>query len=257
MKSSWWKTLTAWFIGSGPSRPNRSPRNPYSARLAATGGTIPYTWSLTSGTLPSGLALSASTGAIAGTPTIAVSATPLTFGATDSSRPPQSRSVSLTLSIASATLAVTTTSLPIGKVGSPYIATLAATGINGWLLERSVRIEYQLGALNNIRVGPIPGVSYRFVANRTGTINQLRFYLIVNASKPGYNAGTGGTLSIQLETDDGIRSHYPSGVVLGSATIPQPSMTFPVVTLSPAPQVIEGNLYHVVFANIDPNPTAN
>ena len=111
--------------------------------------------------------------------------------------------------------------------------------------------------MSNIRVGPIPAVSYRFLANHTGTLNKLLFYLIVNASKSGYNAGTGGTLSIQLETDDGSSAHNPSGVVLGSATIPQPSVTFPVVTLSSAPQVVAGNLYHVVFTNIDPNPTCN
>ena len=46
----------------------------YSTTLAATGGTTPYTWSLTSGTLPSGLSLNASTGAITGTPTVSVSA---------------------------------------------------------------------------------------------------------------------------------------------------------------------------------------
>ena len=37
----------------------------------AQGGTPPYTWSLASGTLPAGLSLSATTGAIAGTPTTA------------------------------------------------------------------------------------------------------------------------------------------------------------------------------------------
>jgi len=42
----------------------------YSASLAATGGTTPLTWALTSGTLPSGLLLSASTGAISGTPMV-------------------------------------------------------------------------------------------------------------------------------------------------------------------------------------------
>ena len=41
---------------------------PYSTTLAAVGGTAPYTWSLASGSLPPGLAIS-STGTISGTPT--------------------------------------------------------------------------------------------------------------------------------------------------------------------------------------------
>ena len=41
----------------------------YSAMLAATGGITPYTWSLTGGSLPVGLSLNSSTGAITGTPT--------------------------------------------------------------------------------------------------------------------------------------------------------------------------------------------
>ncbi len=43
----------------------------YSAFLRATGGTLPYTWSLASGSLPAGLSLNASTGEISGTPTTA------------------------------------------------------------------------------------------------------------------------------------------------------------------------------------------
>ena len=42
----------------------------YAATLAATGGTPPYTWSITGGALPSGFSLSASTGTIAGTATL-------------------------------------------------------------------------------------------------------------------------------------------------------------------------------------------
>src|ERR1700691_5507672 len=41
----------------------------YSATLAASGGTSPYTWSVLSGSLPPGLALASSTGVLSGTPT--------------------------------------------------------------------------------------------------------------------------------------------------------------------------------------------
>ena len=42
----------------------------YSATAAASGGTTPYTWSINTGSLPAGLSLNTSTGAITGTPTV-------------------------------------------------------------------------------------------------------------------------------------------------------------------------------------------
>ena len=46
----------------------------FSQALSAAGGISPYTWALTSGTLPTGLSLSASNGTISGLPTSAAAA---------------------------------------------------------------------------------------------------------------------------------------------------------------------------------------
>jgi hypothetical protein len=122
------KVQVATLAVTTTSLPNGQIGVAYSASLAATGGTTPYRWSLISGTFPTGLSLNASTGAITGTPTVTASATPLTIRVDDSGSPDQFRPVNLTLTIISPALAVTTTSLPDGRVGTPYSASLAATG---------------------------------------------------------------------------------------------------------------------------------
>lgn len=61
-----WLTTTGLVITT-PTLPAAEPTHPYSVTLTATGGTGRYRWALTRGTLPGGLALSA-TGVLAGTP---------------------------------------------------------------------------------------------------------------------------------------------------------------------------------------------
>ena len=51
------------------SLPAGTQNTAYSVTLAASGGQTPYTWSISAGTLPAGLTLTASTGLISGTPT--------------------------------------------------------------------------------------------------------------------------------------------------------------------------------------------
>ena len=84
------------------SLPSGTAGNSYSATLAATGGITPYSWSITSGTLPAGLTLNASTGAITGSPTASASSTALTFQVSDSEKSAQSKTSTLSLTIAAA-----------------------------------------------------------------------------------------------------------------------------------------------------------
>lgn len=103
----------------------------YSAQVAAIGGTSPYNWSVTTGTLPAGLtltALNATTGVISGIPT-AVGTANSTVQATDSAVSPDSDSQDFSIQIApAAPLKITTTSLANGRVGVAYSATIEATG---------------------------------------------------------------------------------------------------------------------------------
>jgi hypothetical protein len=100
----------------------------YSTMIQATGGKTPYHWSISSGTLPAGLTLSATTGTISGKPTASGSST-FTAKVTDSTSPTaQTATKSLTITVASAAspVEITTSSLPSGQAAVPYSTTLAA-----------------------------------------------------------------------------------------------------------------------------------
>jgi hypothetical protein len=98
----------------------------YSFMLTASYGTSPYTWSVSSGSMPAGLTLNASTGVISGTPTTAVTADAFTVEVTDSASHTATQALSMTVYIANI-VRITTKTLPGGAVGTAYSATLAAT----------------------------------------------------------------------------------------------------------------------------------
>jgi hypothetical protein len=113
-------------IGS-PTLPGATVNQAYSGLFSAAGGTAPYKWSVSSGSLPAGLSLSTATGAISGTPTSS-SIDSFVVTLTDSGSPAQTASVSASITVAPATLAITTASLSSGTVGGAYTQTMQASG---------------------------------------------------------------------------------------------------------------------------------
>jgi uncharacterized protein (TIGR03437 family) len=127
---------------------------PYSVSLSATGGTPPYRWSVSSGSLPPGLSLDDGTGGISGipstsnAPTVPVNGTfqpfPLIFQVQDS----QGSTATANLPIEAADpITIQPSSLPSGSAGVPYSVCLNAVG---------GALAYAGGAVWNVAGGALP-----------------------------------------------------------------------------------------------------
>lgn len=106
------------------SLPSGTAGAPYSAALAASGGVPPYTWSIASGSLPGGLTLNPSSGAISGTPA-AAGEFRFTVAAADFRNTPASRSFVIRIF---EPLRILTETLPAGMERAAYSASLSAAG---------------------------------------------------------------------------------------------------------------------------------
>jgi hypothetical protein len=187
-----------------------------------------YAWSITDGTITGGQ----------GTPAITFSA-----GAAGT--------LTLACTVTNAYQIALSAQAPVTVVNPTYTANgFYGSGLN-------------VDALANTPVGKSYDfqVSQRFRANHSGALQALRPFFIWSASTPGYALGTGGTILIQIQTDDGSSLHRPSGVTLASTVASHPvndSIGFyPLLSFTTQPQLQAGNLYHVVFSNIDPDPINN
>jgi outer membrane autotransporter protein len=119
-------TVASATIAIAPATlPNPVVGAAYAQTLTVSGGTAPYTFAVTTGTLPTGLALNAATGAISGTPT-ASGTFAFTVTATDANAQTGTQAYSLTIAVPTLTIAPAT--LPAGDIGTAYSQTLTTTG---------------------------------------------------------------------------------------------------------------------------------
>jgi len=109
--------------------PTAQINSSYQTSLSASGGKQPYMWSVSAGSLPAGVSLTAASGAIAGMPSVAGKYS-FSLLVKDSSSPLQSVVGSFTLSVAAATqsLQITTANLPSGQQQVAYQASLSSSG---------------------------------------------------------------------------------------------------------------------------------
>jgi hypothetical protein len=147
-------------------------------------------------------------------------------------------------------------------------------------------IPWNADSLSNLDIGwHVDGVAIRFRAQHSGAVTQAKFFLVFAKIEPdhqGYASGTGGTVHVDLQADDGTPQHRPARQVLASApTITDPfnqsptdpvwgshsnrgkhnaencGASFRVVTFEKPAAVVAGQWYHLVFTNTDPDPVNN
>jgi len=105
---------------------NGLPGVPYSDFVTANGGSLPYRWGVSAGTLPPGLSLNATSGQITGTPSVS-GVFPFTAQVIDSLAGTATKTLTITIG-AGQLLTITTASLPDGALNQTYSQQLAATG---------------------------------------------------------------------------------------------------------------------------------
>lgn len=207
------------------SLPGGTAGTAYSATLAASGGTTPYSWSLASGiSLPAGLTL-ASSGAISGTPTAGGSYS-FTAQVTDSASHSASYTYSLTVGASttssSTPLAITTTLVPGGTAGTLYSAGLVASGGTSpysWSLASGSSLPAGLALRGSGAIWGMPtaGGSYSFttqvVDSTSHSVSYMYSMTIIPLSCP-----SGSTATLH---SNGLGQSYLDCHLLGISSIGQ------------------------------------
>ncbi|WP_205910686.1 putative Ig domain-containing protein [Rhizobium sp. P44RR-XXIV] len=205
----------------------------YSQTISATGGTSPYTYTVTSGALPAGLTLS-SAGVISGTPT-AGGTFNFTVSARDSSTgtgAPFSGSRAYSMTINAPTIAIAPATLTAGTVASAYSQTITASGGTSSytyaITSGAVPAGLSLSSAGTLSGTPTAGGTFNFTVTATdsstgaGPFTGSRNYsmtvvpptiIIAPTSLP---AGTAGTAYSQTITASGGTTSYSYAVTAGS-----------------------------------------
>jgi hypothetical protein len=232
-------------IATPPVLPSATMGAPYSTTLQAAGGTSPYQWAVTAGSLPGGLSFSGA-GQIGGT---ATSSGAFTFTAQVTDANSNRATKQFTLAVA-AGISITSASLPTGATQAPYAQTLTATGgtapyswsVTAGALPNGLTLQVPTGALTGTPT--VAGV-FTFtvtVTDANSVTAQKQFTLSIGtgltfttpASLPGATAGASYSFTMQASggqppyswsitqgaLPDGLSLNAASGLIAGTPATP-------------------------------------
>ncbi|MEI6208836.1 MAG: putative Ig domain-containing protein, partial [Desulfuromonadales bacterium] len=232
--------VTIPFVVTSAPLPRGTIGTAYSSSLTASGGKTPYSYSVTSGSLPSGLTLTAATGSISGKPTTAGTYT-FTVQVADASSRTTSQSFTI---LVDAALSNTTGRLNDGIVGTPFTQTFTATGgltpytwgVYSGLLPMGLTLNPTTGIITGTPVfsgaatssNTLPFVislqdSYGRVVYRQFAINVLNPLLILTSSMPNGLVSTPYSEAIRTSGGTGpysfsLTGQLPPGLSINATT---------------------------------------
>lgn len=215
-------TPSSLFISTPATLPAAYSSAPYAVVLAAGGGTGEYAWSLTSGSLPPGLALDPS-GVLSGTPTT-TGTFPFSLTVTDEASATATLSASLTITAGQGPLEVSPTTLPHAVQGLLYPMGFSATGgtpgyvwsISSGVLPSGLTLDPVTGAFSGT---PSSSGLFRFVvrvvdSGATPSSAALVVRLqVLRTSSSGYVIATASPLS---PGENGVPYRTAMGVLGGA-----------------------------------------
>ena len=198
----------------------------YSDTVVATGGTLPYTWTISGGALPPGLTLNAATGGVSGLP-VQTGTFPFTVRIIDAAGIAIEKPLALTVN---AGFSISACPIPSATVGQPYSSALSLSGGGPSVAWTIVSGALPPGLALDSGIGSIAGIPVQIgrsdftVSASNGTSSSASRACSINVSAPvltitstpAFPAGVMGSNYDQTLAAAGGRAPYTWAIATGS-----------------------------------------